>query len=187
MHLISTIPGGWNPNDDGVFYIEQKPGDILFLSAADTDLHLVNKAYHSLYKSHDNLPSLRLANLTYFKQELTIDTYIDEVVSKAKVVVLKLLGGMAYFSYLCEALTYFAEENDIQLIFLPGDDKPDLELMQLSTLSLQEVDRIWNYLIAVEIIFPSTSGKAICMATSVGGSPKSPASQVCWLQLAIIP
>ena len=96
MHLIATIPGGWNPNDDGVFYIEQSPGDILFLSAADTDLYSVHKAYTYLTETEDELPSLRMANLTYFKQELTIDTYIDEVVSKAKVVVLKLLGGTSY-------------------------------------------------------------------------------------------
>ena len=148
MHLISTIPGGWNPNDEGVFYVQQKPGDILFLSAADTDLYILNKVYTDLYKEDNSIPSLRLANLTYFKQELTVDTYIEEVVSQAKVVVLKLLGGTAYFSYLCEAIADYAEENDIQLIFMPGDDTPDLELMQLSTLSLNDVDAIWKYLIS---------------------------------------
>ncbi len=91
MHLIATIPGGWNPNDEGVFYVQQKPGDVLFLSAADTDLYILNKVYKKLYAENKELPSLRLANLTYFKQELTVDTYIEEVVSKAKVVVLKLL------------------------------------------------------------------------------------------------
>lgn len=30
MHLIATIPGGWNPDDDGVFYIDQKPGNVVF-------------------------------------------------------------------------------------------------------------------------------------------------------------
>ena len=148
MHLISTIPGGWNPNDEGVFYIQQSPGDILFLSAADTDLFAVNNVYGELHALDSGIPSLRLANLTYFKQELTIDTYLDEVVSHAKVVVLKLLGGTAYYPYLCEAIIEYAEEHDIQLIFLPGDDKPDLELMQASTFPLKEVDLIWKYLLA---------------------------------------
>jgi len=148
MHLIATIPGGWNPNDDGVFYIQQKPGDILFLSAADTDLYTFNKVYSDLYVLDASIPSLRLANLTYFKQELTIDTYIDEVVSKAKIVVLKLLGGTAYFSYLCEAISDYAEESDIKIVFLPGDDKADLELMKMSSIPLTEVDVLWKYLTA---------------------------------------
>ncbi|AZQ65476.1 cobaltochelatase subunit CobN [Flammeovirga pectinis] len=148
MHLISTLPGGWNPNDEGVFHIQQSAGDILFLSAADTELFTLNKVYKEIHKEFKDIPSLRLANLTYFKQELTIDTYLEEVVSKAKVVVLKLLGGTAYFSYLCEAISSFAAENSITLLFLPGDNQPDLELMQLSTLPLPVVNKIWEYFVA---------------------------------------
>ena len=147
MHLIATIPGGWNPNDEGVFYIEQQPGDILFLSAADTELFTVNSVYKELCEKHPNLPSLRLANLTYFKQELTIDTYLDEVVSQAKIVILKLLGGTAYFPYLCEAITALAAEKGIQLLFLPGDDKPDIELMQGSTVPFSTVDKVWKFFV----------------------------------------
>ncbi|MCH2235420.1 MAG: cobaltochelatase subunit CobN [Crocinitomicaceae bacterium] len=148
MHLIATIPGGWNPNDEGVFYIDQSPGDIVFLSAADTDLFMVNKAYHKLFANDSEIPSIRLANLTYFKQELTIDTYIEEVVSQAKIVVLKLLGGKTYFNYLCEAIIEECESNGIRLIFMPGDDKPDLDLMNLSSEPLKTVDKIWKSLCA---------------------------------------
>lgn len=149
MHLISTIPGGWNPGDEGVFYIQQQPGDVLFLSAADTDLFTVNQAYARLYEQQcPELPTLRLANLTYFKQELTIDTYLEEVVSEAKLVVLRLLGGTAYFPYLCEALVALAEEKEIQLIFLPGDDKPDVELINLSTVPALLTDQVWKYFVA---------------------------------------
>ncbi|WP_298310410.1 cobaltochelatase subunit CobN [uncultured Aquimarina sp.] len=146
MHLISTIPGGWNPNDEGVFYIDQSPGDIVFLSSADSDLFMMNNAYKLIHQSVENASSFRFANLSYFKQELTIDTYIDEVVSSAKIVVLKLLGGKAYYNYLCEAVTECCEENDIQLLFLPGDNKPDLELMQSSNIPLKDVDLIWKYI-----------------------------------------
>ncbi|MEM9338803.1 MAG: cobaltochelatase subunit CobN [Bacteroidota bacterium] len=148
MHLISTIPGGWNPNEEGVFYIEQQPGEVLFLSAADTELYSVNQAYHELHKKHSQLPSLRLANLTYFKQELTIDTYLDEVVSEAKVVVLRLLGGVSYFSYLCQSLVELAEEKGFQLLLLPGDDRPDVELTQLSNVPLPLLDNVWKYFVA---------------------------------------
>ncbi|MDO6745459.1 cobaltochelatase subunit CobN [Tenacibaculum soleae] len=146
MHLISTIPGGWNPNDEGVFYIDQSPGDIVFLSSADSDLFMMNNAYKLVHNSVENAPSFRFANLSYFKQELTIDTYVDEVISSAKIVVLKLLGGKAYYNYLCEAVTDCCEENNIQLVFLPGDNKPDLELMQSSNIPLKDVDLIWKYI-----------------------------------------
>ncbi|MCL7764046.1 cobaltochelatase subunit CobN [Polaribacter sp. Z014] len=146
MHLISTIPGGWNPNDEGVFYIDQSPGDIVFLSSADSDLFMMNNAYKLIHNSVDNAPSFRFANLSYFKQELTIDTYVDDVISAAKIVVLKLLGGKAYYNYLCEAITDCCEENNIQLVFLPGDNKPDLELMQSSNIPLKDVDLIWKYI-----------------------------------------
>ncbi len=147
MHLIATIPGGWNPNDEGVFYIDQSPGDVVFLSSADSDLFTMNKAYQFICETtNTELPALRLANLSYFKQELTIDTYIDEVVSKAKIVVLKLLGGKAYYNYLCDAVIACCEENNIQIVFLPGDNKPDLELMQASNISLKEVATLWEYL-----------------------------------------
>ncbi|BDS11192.1 cobaltochelatase subunit CobN [Aureispira anguillae] len=147
MHLISTIPGGWNPNDDGVFYIEQQAGDLIFLSAGDTEISAVNEAYRSL-NVEGELPSLRLANLTYFKQELTIDTYLEEVASKAKVIVMRLLGGKSYYSYFCEAIIALLEEADIELIFLPGHDQPDWELMQLSTIPFTLVDEIWKYFVA---------------------------------------
>lgn len=146
MHLISTIPGGWNPNDEGVFYIDQSPGDIVFLSSADSDLFMMNNAYKLIYNSVEKAPSFRFANLSYFKQELTIDTYVDEVISAAKIVVLKLLGGKAYYNYLCESITECCEENNIQLVFLPGDNKPDLELMQSSNIPLKDVDLIWKYI-----------------------------------------
>lgn len=32
-----------------------------------------------------------------------------------------------------------------QLILLPGDDHPDLELMSLSSWPLDQVDRLWQY------------------------------------------
>jgi cobaltochelatase CobN len=146
VHLISTIPGGWNPNDEGVFYIDQSPGDIVFLSSADSDLFMMNNAYKLMHNSVGPVPSFRFANLSYFKQELTIDTYVEDVIASAKIIVLKLLGGKAYYNYLCEAISECCEENNIQLVFLPGDNKPDLELMQSSNIPLKDVDLIWKYI-----------------------------------------
>ncbi|SFW35097.1 cobaltochelatase subunit CobN [Chitinophaga sancti] len=145
MHLIPTIPGGWNPNGDGVFHIQQSTGDIVFLSAADTEIHSLNNAYRELHQTHSQLPSLRIANLVYLKQELTIDKYVEEVISLAKLVICRLLGGRNYYPYLFESISIACEQNNIPVLFLPGYDAPDVELLNSSTVEVTIADTLWKY------------------------------------------
>jgi cobaltochelatase CobN len=151
MHLIPTIPGGWNPNGEGVFHIQQRPGDIVFLSAADTEIHSLNNAYRKLHTaagSEHSLPSLRIANLVYLKQELTIDKYVEEVIGHAKLVICRFLGGKNYYPYLFEAISIACEVNKVPVLFLPGYDVPDVELLNSSTVDLHIADTVWKYLCA---------------------------------------
>ncbi|PSL26396.1 cobaltochelatase subunit CobN [Chitinophaga ginsengisoli] len=161
MHLIPTIPGGWNPNGEGVFHIQQQPGDIVFLSAADTEIHSLNNAYRELYQQaagerslsrsipgNSPLPSLRIANLVYLKQELTIDKYVEEVIGEAKLVICRLLGGKNYYPYLFEAVSITCELKKIPVLFLPGYDVPDIELLNSSTVDIHIADTVWKYLCA---------------------------------------
>lgn len=152
MHLIPTIPGGWNPNEEGVFHIQQTQGDLVFLSAADTEIHSLNKAYGELVKlvsgKRDDLPSLRIANLVYLKQELTIDTYVEEVLKHARLIICRLLGGKNYYPYLIEAISHACKEHHIPVLFLPGYDVPDVELLELSTANVRMGDTVWKYLCA---------------------------------------
>ncbi len=146
MHLVATIPGGWNPNDDEIFYIEQQPGDIVFLSAGDTEIHTMNEAYKQLYAVEGTaLPSLRMTNLVYLKQELTIDTYLEEVLEKAKVIVCSMLGGISYYKYLVESLVALQERAGSVVLFVPAHE-PDFELMKLSSVDLQIVHQCRQYL-----------------------------------------
>ncbi|QYS88778.1 hypothetical protein [Flavobacterium davisii] len=119
MHLIPTIPGGWNPNEDGVFYIEQSKGDIVFLSAADTEINSLNNAYKELIKSLNKTktPTLRMSNLTYLKQELTIDKYVEEVIGQSKLVICRLLGGISYYPYLIESIQTECKKRTYQYFF----------------------------------------------------------------------
>ena len=145
MHLIATIPGGWNPDEEGIFYIEQQPGDIVFLTAADTEIHTLNEAYREIHQEQDKVPSLRMANLLYLKQELTIDNYLEEVLEKAKVIVCRMLGGSSYYQYLVESLKEMQERLGNTLIFLPAHE-PDLELMKLSSVELSVAHHCHQYL-----------------------------------------
>ena len=63
MHLLTATPGG-NTEEEGVVSLGQTPGDIVFLSAQDTDLTLLANCVDVL---PENYPRVRLANLAYVK------------------------------------------------------------------------------------------------------------------------
>ncbi|MGL5835206.1 MAG: cobaltochelatase subunit CobN, partial [Waterburya sp.] len=145
MHKIAALPGGWNPNTEGVIFVEQSPAPIVFLTYADTDIQTLAAAQTLL---DDGFPNLRVANLLNLQQQLSIDDYLENVVSQAKIVILRLLGGSAYWSYGFERIKEVAQDKHIALFILPGDNAPDLDLINHSTVSLTVVNQLWRYLIA---------------------------------------
>jgi cobaltochelatase CobN len=142
MHRISATPGGWTPDTEGVIFIEQTPAPIVFLTAADTDIQTLATAVDKL---PSDFPSLRVANLLQLQQQLTIDTYAEDILTKAKVIIIRLLGGRSYWNYGLEVVAETVEKTGAELIILPGDDRPDPELMSHSTVSLNIVNKLWNY------------------------------------------
>ncbi|NBD33006.1 MAG: cobaltochelatase subunit CobN, partial [Cyanobacteria bacterium] len=144
MHRIAATPGGWNPDTEGVVFIEQTPAPIVVLTAADTDIQMLARAVSQLSPS---FPEVRVANILNLQQELSIDTYAETVLSQAKVIILRLLGGRAYWSYGLEVVKETAEENDALLFVLPGDDRADPTLISHSTVSLSAVNQLWQYFI----------------------------------------
>ncbi len=144
MHRLAATPEVFDPQTEGVVFIEQTPADIIVLTAADTDIQMLAAAVSSL---GDNFPSLRAANLLYLQQQLSIDTYAEDVLSHGKAIVLRVLGGRSYWSYGLEVVKETVAETGASLWVLPGDDRPDLELTSHSTVPLAAVDRLWQYFI----------------------------------------
>ncbi len=144
MHRIAATPGGWNPETEGVVFIEQTPAPIIFLTAADTDVQILATAVSQL---PSDFPQVRVANLLNLQQELSIDTYADTVLSQANIIILRLLGGRAYWSYGLEVVKEIAEEKGIFLFVIPGDDRADPTLISHSTVSLSAVNKLWQYFI----------------------------------------
>ena len=144
MHKLAALPGGWNPNTEGVIFIEQSPAPIVFLTYADTDIQTLASAQSLLGNS---FPNIRVVNLLNLQQQLSIDEYIETVLSKAQIIVLRLLGGSAYWNYGLEQVKETVEMNKANLFVLPGDNAPDLDLISHSTVSLSAVNQLWRYLI----------------------------------------
>ncbi|MBD1912968.1 MULTISPECIES: cobaltochelatase subunit CobN [unclassified Leptolyngbya] len=143
MHRLPASPGGWNPDTEGVIFIDQTPAPIIFLTAADTDILLLGRTVAQLPST---FPEMRVANLLQLQQQLTIDTYADTVLAHASVIVLRLLGGRAYWPYGLEVVRQTVEQTGAALLVLPGDDRPDPELISHSTVPLALVNQFWRYL-----------------------------------------
>ncbi|MBD0268304.1 MAG: cobaltochelatase subunit CobN, partial [Cyanobacteria bacterium Co-bin8] len=144
MHRLAATPGGWTPNSEGVIFIEQTPAPVVFLTAADTEIQCLAQAMSSLPAV---FPEMRVTNLLQLQQQLTIDTYAEAVLQQAQIIIVRLLGGRAYWSYGLEVAKATAADSGAALIVLPGDDRPDLELMSHSTVPLQIANALWRYLI----------------------------------------
>jgi cobalamin biosynthesis Mg chelatase CobN len=144
MHRLATIPGGWNPAAEGVIFVEQQPAPIAFITAADTDIQTLAVAATKLPA---DFPQVRVVNLLQLQQQLTIDTYAEDVLTAAQVIIVRLIGGQSYWSYGLEVVQETARQTGAVLIVLPGDERSDPTLMSHSTASLADVDRVWQYLI----------------------------------------
>ena len=142
MHKIAATPGGWNPQAEGVIFIQQTPAPIVFISAADTDIQTLAAAAS---KMPAEFPKLRAVNLLQLQQQLTIDTYAEEVLERAEVIILRLLGGRSYWSYGLEILRETVQKTKASLIVMPGEDSPDPDLISHSNVSLSAVNKLWGY------------------------------------------
>ncbi|MDB5982220.1 MAG: CobN protein [Pseudomonas sp.] len=141
MHLLRTQPGGFVP-DDSIADLGQTPAELVILCSGDSHLALLAEAAQQL---PDDYPSLRLANPMQVQNHASVDLYVDQVLQHAKVILISLHGGIGYWRYGVERLVELAGRG-VQLILVPGDDRPDPELSGLSNVPAQEGERLWHFL-----------------------------------------
>jgi cobaltochelatase CobN len=141
MHILQTSSSTF---DDIVEPVDlgQTPGDIVVLSFADSDLAGLAAAYVA---DKDALTSLRLAHLRDLRHPMSIDLWIDRCARHAKVIVVRLLGGLDWWRYGVDALSAMARENGIALAVLPGEDRDDRRLDEASTLPSDELASLLAY------------------------------------------
>ncbi|MFW5834912.1 MAG: cobaltochelatase subunit CobN, partial [Pseudomonadota bacterium] len=124
--------------------LAQTPGEIVVLSAAETELAVLAAGHRRL---GDAAPSLRLANLLKLQHPYSVDLYAEATVARARFVIVRLLGGRAYWPYGVECLAATARAHAIPIAFLPGDDRADPDLADWSTIPAEDLRRLWLYLI----------------------------------------
>jgi cobaltochelatase CobN len=144
MHRTATISSESTAIENTIF-VEQTPAPIVVITSADTDLQALAQVWAQMPAG---FPEVRALNILAVQQQVVIDTYAEEVLAQAKVIVVRLLGGVGYWSYGLEVVRELAANNGIALILIPGDDQPDLSLLSRSTVPLDEVNQFWRYWIA---------------------------------------
>lgn len=175
MHLLAAQPGGI---DDGSEAIDlgQTPGDIVVITAADTEIACLAAAQaRRLADAADGVdaPSLRCANLMHLGHNFSVDLYVEEIVGKARFVLCRLLGGRSYWTYGTDEVAAACKANGIPVVFLPGDDKPDIELRDLSTVPDDVYTDLWEYFLQGGI--DNAEGALIAIAAQLGYDAKPPA------------
>src|SRR5215831_6846476 len=141
MHLLATSSASL---DDIVEPLDlgQPPGDIAVLSFADSDLAGLASAWAI---ERARLPSVRLAQLRDLRHPMSVDLWIERVGQHARVIVVRLLGGLDWWRYGAERLAALARERGIALALLPGEDRDDPRLAEASSLPPDELATLLQF------------------------------------------
>lgn len=140
MHLLMAQKGAIGETDEAID-LGQTAGDLIFISAADTELAAIAAAAKGASLT------IRAANLMRLSHPMSVDTYIERTASKARIIIVRCLGGAGYWPYGLEALHAMAHEKGIKLAILPGDDKPDPQLLSYSTIEPDYMAALHEYFI----------------------------------------
>jgi cobaltochelatase CobN len=142
MHRKSSTKTEFNLQSEDLIFLEQTTAKFVFLTSADTDIQTLAAAVDKLPPNFDEI---RVANILKLQHQISIDSYAEQVLEFAQVIILRLLGGISYWSYGLEVVLEIVERNNTNLIVIPGDDTLDLNLISHSTLPLATVNQISRY------------------------------------------
>ena len=134
MHLLATTPGTIADGSAAVD-LAQTPGDIVVLSSADTEIALLAAAQKRRRVRRPGGTAACASRRYCGSATISRSTSTWRPSPRARLVIARLLGGSAYWPYGVERLVETCRERGIPLALLPGDDKPDAELAERSTVA----------------------------------------------------
>ena len=141
MHLL-PLQGGTLDDEAAAVDVVQTPADLVVLSFSDGDLAALASAHAA---AGLDAPSLRLCGLARLKHPFSVDLYVERVACRARVVLVRLLGGLDYWRYGAEELGAAARRRGFALALIPGCEQLDPRLDALSTLPVDELRRLWQF------------------------------------------
>jgi len=141
MHIIYRESHGLEETATPVD-LAQSPADLVVLSFSDSDLSAFAEGWHRAKKQGHPLPSLRLASLGSLAHPLSVDTYVEQTLIGAKAILIRLIGGVSYWSHGLGEVQALAREKGTVLAVLPADGRPDPKLEAASTVPPSTLHRL---------------------------------------------
>lgn len=141
MHILQAQTRRIDDGEEAVD-LGQSPGDIVILTAADTEISGFAAARAQLDEA---FPSVRIANLMALSHPYSVDLYVENTLASAKLVVVRLLGGRGYWSYGLERLSELANANGTKLLIVPGDGNWDVDLESTTNVAHRAAQIFWHY------------------------------------------
>lgn len=138
MHVVFRDSQGLD-TADAPFDPGQDPADMIVLSFSDSDLGAFAAGWQ---RAGGRLPGLRLQNIVALKHPVSVDTYVERTLSGAKAILIRLIGGEAYWPYGIASIQDMARRRGIALAVLPADGRPDPALDAASTLPVSTLRRL---------------------------------------------
>ncbi|ARE42285.1 CobN component of cobalt chelatase involved in B12 biosynthesis (plasmid) [Rhodovulum sp. P5] len=170
MHVVFRESHGLEetetPTDLG-----QSPADLVVLSFSDSDLGAFAAGWHRGGGPAGEMPGLRLANLATLKHPLSVDTYVEQTLSGAKGILIRLIGGRAYWDYGLQQVQILAEAKGIALAVLPADGRPDPRLDAISNLPGATLRRLTSLCDAGGEVAAQAALAQMALASGLYGPP----------------
>ena len=122
MHVVFRESRGLEetevPTDPG-----QSPADMVVLSYSDSDLGAFAAGWHRAQSGTAGtlppLPSLRLCNISALRHPVSVDNYLDTTLAGARAILVRLIGGEAYWPYGVASLQDMARRRGIRACASP--------------------------------------------------------------------
>jgi cobaltochelatase CobN len=142
MHVVFRESHGLEETETP-FDVGQDPADLVVLSFSDSDLGAFTAGYERMRRMGNTAqPTVRLANIIALKHPVSVDTYVERTLFAAKAILVRIIGGEAYWPYGLATLQDLARRTGIALAILPADGRPDPRLDELSTLPVSTLRRL---------------------------------------------
>ncbi len=145
MHILATTSSSLDDLIEPVD-LNQSPADVVVLSFSGSDLNGVSAAWDSAHPASDEAglaATLRLTNLSDLRHPMSVDLWIEKTAARAKVILVRILGGYDRWSYGVEELSRLARARKIALALLPGECSiRDERLAEASTVSPDQLSAI---------------------------------------------